>query len=279
MDPLAGFEIVVLVIIGLLAGLLGGLIGIGGSIVLIPAMTELLGEHQHLYQATAMIVNFFVAVPACYQHVRAGAVMRSVVARMIPAAAAAVLLGVWISERPIFRDGGQAYLIVLLGVFILCVGVRSMMQTLRPSSGADTSATTPKPSSWMTGLLAGGPTGFIAGMLGVGGGIVAVPLQTRFLKIPLRNAISNSAATIIALSLVGAFSKNYALAVHHTQYGVDTSLLLAAILIPGAFAGSLVGSRLTHVLPVRTVRGVFSVFFLVASLRMMYRGIVLLNSM
>ena len=61
MDDLS---LVALVVIGLLTGVVGGMLGVGGSIVLIPAMTEVLGPNQHLFQATAMIVNFFVVVPA-----------------------------------------------------------------------------------------------------------------------------------------------------------------------------------------------------------------------
>ncbi|NOT00406.1 MAG: TSUP family transporter, partial [Phycisphaerales bacterium] len=65
-------ETVWLGIIGLAAGLLGGLLGIGGSIVMIPAMTEVLGANQHLYQASALMVSFFVGAPALVQHLRAG---------------------------------------------------------------------------------------------------------------------------------------------------------------------------------------------------------------
>ena len=71
---MTGFDLIALALIGLLAGLLGGLLGIGGSIVMIPAMTEVLGPDQHLYQAAAMTVNFFVVVPAVIRHSRAGAI-------------------------------------------------------------------------------------------------------------------------------------------------------------------------------------------------------------
>lgn len=47
--------------VGLLAGVLGGLLGIGGSIILIPGMALAFGsanpESQHLFQASAMMVN------------------------------------------------------------------------------------------------------------------------------------------------------------------------------------------------------------------------------
>ena len=60
-------------------------------------------------------------------------------------------------------------------------------------------------------VWAGIPMGFVGGLLGVGGGLLAVPLQNRVFHVPLRNSIANSAATIIALSAIGAFTKNVAL--------------------------------------------------------------------
>ena len=67
----------VLAAVGLLAGVLGGLLGVGGSILMIPAMVFLFAdrygpEGQHLYQAAAMIVNLFVVLPAVDRHRRAG---------------------------------------------------------------------------------------------------------------------------------------------------------------------------------------------------------------
>ena len=107
MDDLS---LVALVLIGLLTGIVGGMLGVGGSIVLIPSLTEVLGPNQHLYQATAMIVNFFVVAPAVYQHARAKAISRATVARIVPIAALAVVIGVGLSELPVFSGDGEAYL-------------------------------------------------------------------------------------------------------------------------------------------------------------------------
>ena len=48
-------------IIGLSMGVVGGTLGIGGAVFMIPAMTFVFGENQHLYQAAAMICIFFVS--------------------------------------------------------------------------------------------------------------------------------------------------------------------------------------------------------------------------
>ncbi len=262
--------------IGIFAGLLGGLLGIGGSIVMIPALTEAFGPQQHLYQAAAMIVNFFVVVPAAIQHMRAKAVMGAVVARMVPLAVVCVVIGVSTSELPVFRDGGQGYLMLLFAAFLLYAGFQNTRRVFNPKFG-EVETVDPKARPWKIGLEAGVPTGFVAGLLGVGGGIVAVPVQNRLLGIPLRNSIANSATTIIALSVVGAIGKNYALAVDHPEYTVLQSLELAAVLIPTAIVGSLIGSHLTHALPVRIVRGILVLLLLAAAIRMATSGYAVLS--
>jgi len=267
-------ETLILAGIGLVAGVLGGLLGVGGSIVMIPAMTELLGPQQHLYQAAAMIVNFFVVLPALYQHHRAGAVMVPVVRRMAPLAIVAVVLGVLASEWSIFKGQGQARLVVLFGAFLVWEGVRNALRLWRGKAGSSTARRPfdPQRDGLKAALLAGLPTGFIAGLLGVGGGTVCVPIQNRFLRIPLRNAIANSTAAIVTLSLIGAASKNWAMATQHVEYTVSQSLWLAGMLIPTAMVGAWLGSRLMYVLPLKALRIVFAVFLFAAGSRMVWHG-------
>lgn len=261
---------VYLALIGLLAGLAGGLLGIGGSIVMIPGMNELFGLNQHLHQAAAMIVNFFVVVPAAYQHARARAIVWPIVRGMAPAAMAAVIIGVAVSETSLFAGRNEVYLTGLFGLFMGYVALADLVRLIRRKQAADN----PEPfkvSSWKAALLVGVPTGMIAGLLGVGGGIIMVPLQRRILRIPLRMAIANSATTIIALSLIGASMKNYAV----ISEGISPwwkALGMAAILIPTAMCAAFLGGKLTHTLPVKHIRLAFILLLFVFAVRMCYRA-------
>ncbi|NOX58408.1 MAG: sulfite exporter TauE/SafE family protein [Planctomycetes bacterium] len=261
-------ETAVITLIGLVAGVLGGLLGVGGSVVMIPALTELLGPSPHRYQAAAMIVNFFVVAPALIQHARKKAIIFSIVNRMAPAAGVAVVVGVWTSERSFFLHGGQSTLILIFGLFLLWVAGRQVFSLRSASEDSNGRIADPKLEGWRAALMIGLPMGFVAGLLGVGGGVVCVPFQTRFLRIPMRQAIANSAATILLLSLIGAILKNTAIAVHHHDVALNDSLVLAATLIPPAIIGSMIGSRLTHVLPAKALRIVLIALLLAASARM-----------
>jgi hypothetical protein len=260
-----------LMAIGLVAGVAGGMLGIGGSLVMIPAMDALLGPDQHLYQAAAMIVNFFVVVPAVYQHHRAKAVDLPTVARLIPLAAVAVLAGVALSELAVFAGRNQAFLRGLFGVFLLLACVIESYQLWHPQRNGPPAHADGRSAgvlTWRRAACVAVPTGLAAGLLGVGGGVVAVPLQQRFMGASIRSAIANSATIIIATSLIGAAAKNYA---YHVNHGEDLRpVVLALVLIPPAILGSTIGSRLTHRLPVMQVKLAFVGVLLIAAVRLIY---------
>jgi uncharacterized membrane protein YfcA len=65
--------ILILVAIGVAAGTLSGLLGIGGAIVMVPALVYFLGFNQHLAQGTSLTV-IFVSVLAAYNYYKAGQV-------------------------------------------------------------------------------------------------------------------------------------------------------------------------------------------------------------
>jgi uncharacterized membrane protein YfcA len=262
-------DLLQLIILGLFVGVVGGMFGVGGGIILIPALNEVLGPNQHVYQSTAMIVNLFVAIPAVYQHHRVKAIQVATVLRIVPLAIASVVAGVAVSELGVFAGRGEAYLRGLFGLFLFgCVAYDVYRLSRRGELRSELvhAPQTPTPIPWRSVVAVAVPTGFASGLLGVGGGILAVPLQRRFLHISIRTAIANSAAIIVATSLVGAVAKNYA--VMSTAENSRDPLLLASVLIPTAVAGSLVGSRLTHRVPVRFVKTAFNLLLLLAAVRL-----------
>ncbi|MEQ9461175.1 MAG: sulfite exporter TauE/SafE family protein [Phycisphaeraceae bacterium] len=235
--------------IGLAAGTLGGLLGVGGSLIIIPLLTICYGRDQHLYQAAAMVVNIAVSVPSALRHRRAGAMIPQALRWMIPLAVVGVVLGVALSNLPIFQGPqGGIWLGRLLALFQLYVIALNIHRLLQPSSNTTANARITPLASASTG----GAMGVVAGLLGIGGGAVAVPMQQAIMAMPLRNAIANSAAVICLSATIGALVKNATLAQHGMPWW--TGLLLAAMLAPTAAIGGRLGANLTHSLPTRQVR-------------------------
>ena len=259
-----------LIVLGLFAGTLGGLLGVGGSVIMIPGLTMILGYNQHLYQATAMIANVAVAIPAALQHARAGAMVRPVLRWMLPVALVFVVAGVWLSNIELLQGAqGGLWLGRVLAVFLLYVAAVNIRRLFRSRPGVEAGAVATSDvvqrGLWRGGIV-GAVMGMIAGLLGVGGGAIAVPLQQMVLRLPLRSCIANSAAVMCISAPVGALYKNATLSVH--DYHWYHSLSLAMILAPSCWLGGYFGAALTHRLPVRQVRVVFICLMIVAAAKM-----------
>ncbi len=252
---------------GVIAGVLGGLLGIGGSSVMLPAMVWILGETDargvrqiNQYQAAAMIVNFLLILPAVVAHARKRAIWPRLWAYMAPSAAVGILVGVQVSYAI-----ERKYLQWTVGAFFLYVVVHNVDRLIRGQRKEGRSREQVESGPVWPRLSIGLPMGVAAGLLGIGGGSLAVPAQQIGLRVPLRNAIATSAATIAAVSWIGAISKNLQLGQDGT---IARSLLLAGCLAPTAMIGSYVGGHLTHALPLRVVRGAFIALLLLAAAKM-----------
>ena len=286
-------QVAVVAGIGLVAGTLGGALGVGGSVIMIPGLTLVFGPDQHLYQASAMIANIAVSVPAAWRHHRAGATMPDLLRRFIPAALLCVLMGVWLSNLALFegRDGGRwlGRVLALFLLYVIYANIRKLLTKPKPPTvptaqapqapdagtpadqrDTDTASPTAPASDTAVGSAwvwsVGGVLGLTAGLLGIGGGAIAVPLQQQLLRVPLKNAIANSSTVICVSAAVGAIYKTASLGQH--GYAWTTALIVAAALAPTAVVGGYLGASLTHLVPERSVRAAFVLLMIVAAWRM-----------
>jgi uncharacterized protein len=256
--------ILITVLIGLTAGIVGGMAGIGGSLIMLPGLAVLLGyrdethaEH-HAYMAAAMIVNIVVAVPAAVRHHRAGTVRLDLARGLLPVMIAAIIGGVVLSNKLT----GEA-LRLFLAAFIALYCLNNLIALVRRHPEPDAGSGRPgAPALAGTGLVAG----LSSGLLGIGGGVLMVPLLQVLGRVRLREAIGTSSAVMCITATIGAALKAATLGRHDQP--LLWALTLALMMAPGAAVGSWAGARLTHTLPVPAVRAVVSVLLLLAAARM-----------
>ncbi|MGE4197796.1 MAG: sulfite exporter TauE/SafE family protein [Phycisphaerales bacterium] len=249
--------------VGLGAGVLGGVAGVGGSMVMIPGLHLVHGnnpsEIHHLYMASAMLVNVAVALPAAYQHGRAGAVRRDLLPLAIAAATAGILIGVFCSN---LIDGDA--LSALLGGAIILYCAYLAIRTARNSPEPDHASR--RTSPWRVASCSA-LAGLTGGLLGLGGGVVLVPALQLVCRIPLRHAIATSSAVICFTALIGAGFKLATLGQHGQS--IPHALLLAALMAPTAILGARIGAKLTHTLPLQWVRVLIILFLIAAAAKLM----------
>ena len=116
---------------------------------------------------------------------------------------------------------------------------------------------------WLVYIAIGAGAGFIAGLLGIGGGAVIVPLLVLVFTAQdvsqehlLHMALATTMATIIFTSLASARA-------HHARGSVDWKM--ARVMVPGILVGSFVAALVAGMIPTRQLAVVFTVLMFIAA--------------
>lgn len=256
---------------GLIGGSFGGLLGLGGSVFVIPALTLAFGPNQHLYQASALIVNVFVAAAATTKHRGRGTIRRDVAPVAAIASAAAALVGVFTSNLFPAKP-----LMALFGIFLCYCAASEVLSLALRKPDSPTAEPEQRPSRALAAVI-GGLGGFAAGLLGIGGGAIMVPLFRKLLRLPLREAVANSAVVMIVSCAIAATAKNTSIPSLVSATGdplaLDSSLWLAALLAPTATLGGVLGAMLIYRLPLHATRAALALLLGGAGIRMAINGL------
>ena len=109
-------------------------------------------------------------------------------------------------------------------------------------------------------LILGFVAGFMSAFLGIGGGVIIVPVMVLLFKYGIKKAIGTSLATIVPTSLVGVT----------THYIIDKGniyFLAAIFIVLGSVAGAKLGAVLANKINSKYLAALFGVLLLVTGLR------------
>ncbi len=238
---------------GLAAGFLAGLFGVGGGVLIVPALVIVLGFGQRLAQGTSLAAIVPIAVVGVFGYARSGSVDWA--AAVILAAAAAV--GALIGTRWLHRLSQRALRLVFLA--FLLVTALSLFRGV--GSGTARTALDPVAAAGLAaiGLVAG----VIAGLLGVGGGIVMVPALVLLLSVPIAVAKGTSLAVIVPTAVVGT-TRNLRVR--------NADLAVAVVVGVTGTASSSLGSRLSVAMDPRLSKVLFACLLVAVAVTLLLRG-------
>lgn len=259
-------EIISFAFVGILAGLLSGLLGIGGGVVTIPLLLvifKIIGiptsAIMHLAIGTSLAAMVFNTLSASYAHHKKDAILFPIVRPM----ALGVIFGALIGAT-IARFASSEFLQIFFGCFEVLLGIRYLLP--EPKIQKEKKL----PHFWGLSII-GLCVTTLSTMLGVGGGIINVPILTHF-NIPVKKAIGTSSALSFLISLFGALSF-LLMGIHSTRVNESIGYLyLPAFLVISilAFFIAPYGAKLAHRLHTTILKRIFGIALLAAGALMIF---------
>lgn len=209
--------------IGFGAGVASGAFGIGGALLSTPGIRWALDAPALIAVGTTLPVIIPTAITGVIAYVRTGFVDVRAATIMAVAGGCFAVLGALFTEM----IAGEA-LLVATAVLIFILSVRML-----PTKAA-LEAPKFQPAVGVL-LIVGAISGFVSGLLGVGGGVILVPLLTGLLRLPIKTALGTSLAVVAAQAIPGS--------VTHALIG-NVDWRIAGGLAVGVIPGARIGSRL-----------------------------------
>jgi len=252
--------------LGAFAGFFAGLLGIGGGAVMVPLLVMMFaaqgfssGEIMHLALGTSMAAILFTSISSVRTHHAHGAVLWPIVVRITPGIILGTLLGTYIASLITTK-----VLALIFTIFICYVSVQMLLNVK------------PKPHREMPGALVTSMVGaFIGGLsclVAIGGGALSVPFMT-WCNVRVQHAIGTSAAIGFPIALGGALGYIW------NGWGVATlpEGSLGFVYLPAVLGVAIasimtapIGARLTHRLPVATLKRIFAAILLILAGKMFW---------
>jgi hypothetical protein len=259
----------ILILSGGATGLIGSMLGLGGGVFLVPLLTLALGVPIRTAIAASLISVIATASASSTINLERGLVNMRLGMTLEVATSLGGLAGGLIAAALTQRQ-----LFLTFGATLALMGVIMMLRSGRRNVIADVSVETGRLGGRLqegdqsyvyrirrvpVAMAASLAAGAISGLLGVGGGIIKVPVLNTFCGIPIRVAAATSAFMIGVTGAASAF----------LYFGRgDVALHLTAAVAVGALPGSLLGARLSHRVEARSLKIIMAVVLLVVGLRM-----------
>jgi uncharacterized membrane protein YfcA len=246
--------LILLLAIIFFASLILTMVGLGGGLIFSPLFV-LLNFPKTMAVSASLFLNGIAAVSAAIVYTRKKMVDFSVSLPLIVASTAAAPLGALVTHKIDLN-----LFLSIMSLVILAAAIRMLFS----KAPVDRQVELSRLKSIIGGGIIGLAIGFLAGLLGIGGGVFIVPMLIFLLGIPAKTAAASSIFIVCFSSFSGFIS--------HASLGtIDWKFILLAALF--SFAGGQIGSRImAEKLKGRTVRIIFGIVLLAFSIKLLHRA-------
>ncbi len=262
------FALFFLIGTGVMAGVLSGLLGLGGGIIVVPALSYLFqyglsdivpaSSVMHMAIATSLVSILLVSLTSAYVHQRKGSVRWDIWQRWVIGLMVGSLIGAYFMTIL-----NVVWLRNLFAMFLLFVVLKILFEKRLPK------VTLPMTTVFLFSM--GLFMGMFSGTLGVGGGILMIPVLLG-LNCSISEAAATSSASMVPLSLMAAVSFIILGDVQHLSLAWSTGYIFwPAVVIIGC-SGILcapLGAKLSYLLPASWTKRFLAFLLLIVALQML----------
>lgn len=232
-------------LIGFASGIASGAFGIGGALLSTPGTRWALDVPPLIAVGTTLPVIIPAAITGVIAYIRTGFVDARTAVIAAAAGGSFAILGALATQIV----AGEALLVATaVLIFILSIRMLPKKGVHRPPAIEPTVPAL---------LVIGAVSGFVAGLLGVGGGVILVPVLTGILRFPIKTALGTSLAVVAAQAIPGS--------VTHALLG-NIDWAIAGGLVLGVIPGARIGSRLAVATEDAKLRAVVAVAMMILAL-------------
>ena len=240
---------VVPVFIGLGAGLLAGMFGVGGGILIVPMLVVAARFDQRFAHGTSLAAVFPIAVSNIFTYWAHGHIDWHFALFIASGAVCGAFVG-----THLLHVLNHRVLAVSFSLVMVFAAVRLFWHVTTDGRGSLTVLTA------LGGVLLGLLAGTLSGLLGIGGGVVMVPLMIMLFGIPPVIAKGTAAAVTIPTSAVGTWR-------NRTKKNVD--MRTAGIIGLCGTVTAVAGGAIANVMPDRLSNVLFAVLLLSLATRLL----------
>jgi uncharacterized membrane protein YfcA len=241
--------------IGLVVGAFSGLFGVGGGILLVPILVLAFHVAQKHAQATSLVVVALAATTGAVTYVVGDSVVWSSVVFLL----AGGFVGTWLGSAIVVRIQTR-WLQLMFGVLLVVAAIRLVVVA---GDAVSTAVVSLGPWVIVGYVLSGFAMGLLSSLLGIGGGIIVIPLLIAFFGFTQQLAAGTSLVVMVPIALLGAWRLTRA---GHTQWGQGSRIGV------GAAVGAVGGASLALVSDAGIMQAAFGVVMVFAATQMLWRA-------
>jgi uncharacterized membrane protein YfcA len=238
--------------VGFVAGFLSGIFGVGGGILIVPALVMVMKMDQRMAHGTSLAAVLPIAISSMASYALEDKVDWPVAMLLTAGAVAGAVIGTHVLHLLPHRA-----LSVIFVALLLATAARLLVDHSEALGRSELTV-----GGAIALVLIGIVTGILAGLLGVGGGIVMVPAMVVGFGIPSAIAKGTSLAVIIPTSIMGTWR-------NRAKRNVD--LTIAAAVGLAGVVSAFVAGKISVEMSETTSNVLFAILLCVVAARMIWQ--------